>query len=216
MRGHHLRRWARRLDRVAVRPRGRPIRRKRRTEAVGHTSGHDVDANSEDSVSVLGDPLLGARPGARRTSTSLDLDSLYRVHRRRLLNLAAAITLDRSVAEEVVHDAFAGLQRRAVEVDEPVRYLHRSVVNQALSVIRRRRTAASHPISPAGSVTNPEIDETWSAVCRLPVRERSVVVLRYWLDWSEADIAASLGWPAGTVKSTLHRALKRLEKELPE
>ena len=69
---------------------------------------------------------------------------------------------------------------------------------------------------PAGMVTNPEIDETWSAVCRLPVRERSVVVLRYWLDWSEAEIAASLEWPAGTVKSTLHRALKRLEKELPE
>jgi RNA polymerase sigma factor (sigma-70 family) len=133
-----------------------------------------------------------------------------------MLNLAAAITLDRSVAEEIVHDAFAGLQRRAADIDEPVRYLHRSVVNQAISVIRRRRTASASLMPVTGSVTNPEIDETWSAVCRLPVRERSVVVLRYWLDWSEADIAGSLGWPSGTVKSTLHRALKRLEKELPE
>ncbi len=175
-----------------------------------------MDANGDDSVSVLGDPLLRPRPAGRRVPTSLDIDSLYREHRRRLLNLAAAITLDRSVAEEVVHDAFTGLQRRAADIDEPVRYLHRSVVNQAISVIRRRRTAAAHPTPPAGSATNPEIDETWSAVCRLPVRERSVVVLRYWLDWSEADIAASLRWPPGTVKSTLHRALKRLEKELPE
>jgi RNA polymerase sigma factor (sigma-70 family) len=174
-----------------------------------------VEANGDDSVSVLGDPLLRARPASRRARASFDVDSLYREHRRQLLNLAAAITLDRSVAEEVVHDAFAGLQRRASEIDEPVRYLHRSVVNQAISVIRRRRTASAHPVPPAGAVTNPEIDETWSAVRRLPARERSVVVLRYWLDWSEADIAASLGWPSGTVKSTLHRALKRLEKELP-
>jgi RNA polymerase sigma factor (sigma-70 family) len=174
-----------------------------------------VDANGDDSISVLGDPLLRPRPTARRSQATSGIDSLYRDHRRRLLNLAAAITLDRSAAEEVVHDAFAGLQRRSAEIDEPVAYLHRSVVNQAISVVRRRRTAAAHPMPPAGAVMNPEIDETWSAVCRLPVRERSVVVLRYWLDWSEADIAASLEWPAGTVKSTLHRALKRLEKELP-
>jgi RNA polymerase sigma factor (sigma-70 family) len=50
----------------------------------------------------------------------------------------------------------------------------------------------------------------------LPARERAVVVLRFWLDWSEADIAASLGWPVGTVKSTLHRALKHLKKEIPQ
>ncbi len=61
---------------------------------------------------------------------------------------------------------------------------------------------------------NPEIDETWGAVAELPPRERAVIVLRYWLDLSEADIAASLGWPNGTVKSTLHRALRRLREEL--
>ena len=71
-------------------------------------------------------------------------------------------------------------------------------------------------MAPVAAVSvNPEIDETWIAVTRLPARERAVVVLRFWLDWSEADIAASLEWPAGTVKSTLHRALKRLKKEIP-
>lgn len=164
---------------------------------------------------MLGDPLLRPRLVTRRSAGPAEVDVLYREHRRQLLNLAAAITLDRSVAEEVVHDAFAGLQRRATSIDDPVRYLHRSVVNQAISVIRRRRTAAAFALPMAGTTVAPEIDETWHAVCRLPVRERSVVVLRYWLDWSEADIATSLGWPAGTVKSTLHRALKRLEKELP-
>lgn len=165
---------------------------------------------------MAGDPLLrptGVEPC--RPVAAVDVDALYRSHRRTLVNLAAAITFDRSVAEEVVHEAFAGLQRRAVGVDDPVRYLHRAVVNQSIAVIRRRRTAARYLPPPPQAVTTPEIDETWSAVGRLPVRERSVVVLRYWLDWSEADIAASLGWPAGTVKSTLHRALRRLEKELP-
>ena len=175
-----------------------------------------MEANGEDLVSVLGDPLVPPRPVAHPGAVPVDVDLLYREHRRQLLNLAAAITLDRSVAEEVVHDAFAGLQRRATSIDEPVRYLHRSVVNQAISVIRRRRMAAAIALPVARAIVDPEIDETWRAVCRLPVRERSVVVLRYWLDWSEADIATSLGWPAGTVKSTLHRALKRLEKELPE
>lgn len=174
-----------------------------------------MDASGDDPVSVLGDPLLVSRPGKRADASRVDVESLYREHQRSLRNLATAITLDRSLAEEVVHDAFAGLHRRAGSVDEPMRYLHRSVVNQAISVVRRRRTAALHPMPYAGSVTNPEFDETWAVVCRLPVRERSAVVLRYWLDWSEADIAASLGWPPGTVKSTLHRALKRLEKELP-
>jgi len=43
---------------------------------------------------------------------------------------------------------------------------------------------------------------------------RILVALRYWEDLSEANIAAVLGWPRGTVKSTLHRALKRLKKEI--
>jgi RNA polymerase sigma factor (sigma-70 family) len=187
-----------------------------RTEPIHHASGHDVETNGEDVVRVIGDPLLRPRPRTLRAGTTLDVAQLYREHRRQLVNLAAAITLDRPVAEEVVHDAFAGLQRRARAVDEPVRYLHRSVVNRAIAVIRRRRTASKYLLPQAAVIGNPEIDETWTAVCRLPVRERSVVVLRYWLDWPEVDIAASLGWPAGTVKSTLHRALRRLEKELPE
>lgn len=162
-------------------------------------------------MTAPGDPLLQRSAAA----VALDVDALYRAHRTRLTNLAAVITLDRSLAEEVMHDAFVGLQRRGAEVRDPVGYLQRSVVNLAISVLRRRRTASSAPMPVAAVTVNPEIDETWAAVAALPVRERAVVVLRYWLDLSEADIAASLDWPNGTVKSTLHRALKRLREELP-
>ena len=143
-----------------------------------------VDAT--DSVVDVGDPLLRRPVDAGR---DVAIGQIYRAHRSRLVHLAAAITLDRSLAEEVMHDAFVGLQRRRDLVDDP-------------------------PV--AADVVNPEIDETWAAVTELPSRERAVVVLRFWLDLSEADIAASLGWPAGTVKSTLHRALKRLKKDLGE
>ena len=68
---------------------------------------------------------------------------------------------------------------------------------------------------PVASVTvSPEVDDTWQAVAALPARERAVVVLRYWQDMSENEIASTLGWPNGTVKSTLHRALNRLKREL--
>ncbi|MEN9504131.1 MAG: hypothetical protein RI958_57 [Actinomycetota bacterium] len=177
-----------------------------------------VDVNREDQVTGLGDPLVGRAAVAQpvdRNTPSIDLDALYRAHCLRFVRLATAITLDRAVAEEVVHDAFASLHRHGNGIDNPVAYLQRSVVNHSISVIRRRRTAARYPMPRPAVTVTPEIDETWAAVSALPARERAVVVLRYWLDLSEADMASSLGWPAGTVKSTLNRALKRLKKELP-
>jgi RNA polymerase sigma-70 factor (sigma-E family) len=167
--------------------------------------------------SRLGDPLLGPRavgPACRDEIQALDLDQLYREHRVRLTRLATAITLDASLAEEVVQDAFAGLHRRFHDVENPVGYLQRSVVNASIKVLRRRRNAAMHRPERPPVTHIPEIDETWEAVTRLPARQRAVVALRYWEDLSEAEIADSLGWPTGTVKSTLHRALKRLKKEI--
>lgn len=169
-----------------------------------------MDVEATETPIAVGDPLLRVRP-ARHDD---ELDRVYRLHRSRLTHLAAAITLDRSLAEEVVQDAFVGLQRRRAHVDDLVGYLQRSVVNNSISVLRRRRVAAGLPLPVAAVVVNPEVDETWASVRALPPRERAVVVLRYWQDLSEADIAATLGWPAGTVKSTLHRALKRLREDL--
>ena len=172
-----------------------------------------MEVNDDVTQRPPGDPLL-TRP-AGDAPAQIDVDSLFREHRVRLTRLAAAITFDRALAEEVVQDAFLGLQRRGSDVADPVGYLQRSVVNLSISVLRRRRTASSYLVPTATHAVNPEIDETWSAVSRLPGRERAVVVLRYWLDLSEADIAASLEWPIGTVKSTLHRAIQRLRKDLP-
>jgi RNA polymerase sigma factor (sigma-70 family) len=155
------------------------------------------------------DPLMQVDVDA-----ATDVETLYVEHRGRLLGLAAAITLDRGVAEEIVHDAFAGLQRHTRHVDNPVGYLQRSVVNLSVNVVRRRQVAARHPVAPSPPASTPEIDETWASVVGLPARERAVVVLRFWQDMTIDAIADTLDWPAGSVKSTLHRALQHLKEDL--
>ena len=174
-----------------------------------------MDTNVAAFLKVPIDPLLreSAAP-VERVGRSIDVAVLYRTHRARLVGLAAVITLDRQVAEEVVQDAFLGLQRHADHVDEPVGYLQRSVVNRAVSVQRRRRVAGDHVPAVVRPASLPEIDETWSVVCRLPPKQRAVIVLRFCEDMTVHRIAQVLGWPAGSVMSTLHRALKRLKTEL--
>lgn len=156
------------------------------------------------------DPLL-SRSGVEHPG---DMDALYREHRLRLLGLATAITLDRDLAEEVIHDVFVGLQRHRASIDNPVGYLQRSVINRSISVIRRRRIPAGWKTVAAPAASTPEIDETWVAVVRLPPKARAVIVLRFWEDMTVDDIANALGVPSGSVKSTLHRALKRLREEI--
>ena len=173
---------------------------------------NDVDTNVVRPVNVPIDPLLGTRWA--RPAEAVDVDALYRTHRPRLVALASAITMDRHLAEEVVQDAFLGLQRNADRVDQPLGYLQRSVVNGSISAQRRRRVAADHVPVVARPSGIPEIDETWAVVRRLPPRQRAVVVLRFWEDMTVDTISRTLGWPAGSVMSTLHRALKRLKEEI--
>lgn len=161
---------------------------------------------------LVGDPLIVRGP---RPAVSL-VEVLYRTHRVRLFRLATAITLDRSLAEEVVQDAFAGLNRHGQHVSNPEGYLQRSVVNLSIKLLRRRAVAARHPLAPAPVTNIPELDETWNVVKQLPPRQRAVIILRYWNDLSEEAIAQTLGWPKGTVKSTLHRALEHLRKGLTQ
>jgi RNA polymerase sigma factor (sigma-70 family) len=169
-----------------------------------------VEQNPAMARAAVNDPLLRRQEPA----PAVDIDRLYRDHRVRLTRLATAITLDRTLAEEVVQDAFAGLHRNATAVTKPLAYLQRSVVNLSIKVLRRRAVASRHTLDPAPVTNVPELDETWDVVTRLPARQRAVVLLRYWEDLSERDIADILGWPAGTVKSTLHRTLRRLKEEL--
>ncbi len=175
------------------------------------------------------------RPGAPRRDpvdegadggVDEDVARLYAGHRLSLVRLALLLVDDLGVAEEVVHDAFAGLVARG-RLRHPaaaVGYLRTAVVNRSRSVLRRRRTVRAHgpqrslaPTDPADhAVLAEEHREVLAALDTLAPRQREVLVLRYWEGLSEAEIATTLGISPGTVKSTASRALRALEAILEE
>lgn len=151
---------------------------------------------------------------------------LYHAHRLGMVRLAVLLVDDLATAEDVVQDAFTALYRRhgehITEVDNALGYLRTAVVNTSRSVLRRRRTVrAWTPPAPADIPSAEEhvvLDEAHrevlAALGTLTPRRRQVLVLRYWADLSEAEIAETLGISRGAVKSNASRALDALEKIL--
>ena len=157
------------------------------------------------------------------TDPAVDITELYAVHRLSLVRLAVLLVDDLASAEDVVQDAFAALARRPDAVKDPSKalaYLRVSVVNTARSSLRRRRTARAytppHDLSPPSpedsAVLAEEHREVIEALQQLAPRQREVLVLRYWSNLSEAEIAETLSISRGTVKSTASRGLDALEK----
>ncbi|MGC0416043.1 SigE family RNA polymerase sigma factor [Embleya sp. AB8] len=156
------------------------------------------------------------------------MTQLYHAHRLRLVRLATLLVDDRETAEDVVQEAFTAAFRRhgarLGELDDPPAYLRRCVVNGARSVLRRRRTARAWVPPVAPPVASPEDDALRAerdrrlrhALGRLTRRQREVLVLRYWGNLSESEIAGTLGIPSGTVKSTASRGLTALHRLLLE
>lgn len=138
-------------------------------------------------------------------------DSLYRA-------LALSIG-DVDLAMEAVDEAMTRALERWGQVsgyDKPEAWVYRVGLNWARSVFRRRRREDRWaPLDAEPSTTDPVPEpEVVEAVRKLPLRYRTVVVCRYYLDWSTDQTAEALGVPSGTVKSRLARALRRLGREL--
>jgi DNA-directed RNA polymerase specialized sigma24 family protein len=116
-----------------------------------------------------------------------------------MMRLGRLLTGSMGASEEIVQEAFLRIYQRNQSIDNPEAYLRTTVTNLCKSHLRRLRL---------------ELDETWIAICRLPFRQRSVIVLRFYEDSSIEEIARVLGCRLGTVKSRLHRALAKLKSEL--
>jgi RNA polymerase sigma-70 factor (sigma-E family) len=140
-------------------------------------------------------------------------EDFYRAQHEPMLRLAYLLTQSRSAAEDLVQDSFIRIQPRWGSLDTPAAYLRRTVTNACYSWHRRRRREAAAPVEPVVAA-EPEHDEMWDALAKLPPRRRAALVLRYYLDLSEADIAEALGCRPGTVKSLTHRALAELRSVL--
>lgn len=140
-------------------------------------------------------------------------EDFYRSQHEPMLRLAFLLTQSRAVAEDMVQDAFIRVQPRFASLDAPVAYLRRAVTNACYSYHRHRKVEEGAQIDPPTS-TEPAHDEMWDALARLAPRRRAALVLRYYLDLTEADIAAALGCRRGTVKSLTHRGIDDLRKVL--
>ena len=167
-------------------------------------------------------PARSPDADARATVTAL-----YQAHAVGLIRLAVVMLGDRPAAEDVVQDAFAGLYRRWSHLsgkDRALGYVRASVLNGCRSRLRARvrdeRLAAASPATLAAAsaeqavLIGEEHAAVLAALRRLPDRQREALVLRYYLDLSEPEIAASMGIGKGTVKSTTSRALAALGRLL--
>ncbi|GAA3684599.1 hypothetical protein GCM10022224_056650 [Nonomuraea antimicrobica] len=173
--------------------------------------------------------IIHPPPGSPGAESSADtvVTELFLVHRLALVRLAFLLVGDQETAEDVVQDAFAAVYRRwsrLADRGQVLPYLRTAVVNGCRMVLRRRTIIGrfrGHREVPfwsaeAAALLGETRRQVFLSVRTLPRRQREVLVLRFYLDLSEAEIAQVMGVSRGTVKSTASRALKALAAKLQE
>lgn len=164
-----------------------------------------------------------AAPLEAVAEATIDPESLFTQHFASLCRTAYLVVGDTALAEELVMEAFARVLPRwsAVQrADQPVAYVRRAVVNLCVSRLRRltleRRVSQRHTAAPllARADASDDAAAVLAAVRQLPLRQRACVVLRYFDDLADHEIAATLGCSVGTVKSQLSKARARLAQLL--
>ena len=166
---------------------------------------------------------VATEPGA--WSADLAVIELYTVQYKALVRLAAMLVRDTSTAEEVVQEAFIAMHdgwHRLKDAEKALAYLRQAVVNRSRSVLRHRMVVEKNAPKPApdmpsaehGAMALLERSAVIAALRDLPERQREAIVLRYYADLSEADIAAAMRISRGAVKSHTARAMASLKTAL--
>ena len=152
---------------------------------------------------------------------------IYHVHYNQFVRLAVLLLHDVQTAEEVVQDAFEAMHvawRRLNDKDKALQYLRQTVVNKSRSVLRHRKVVDLHAPKPApdepsaehAALVLLERSAVGAALRSLPERQREAIALRYYADFSEADIAKAMGISKGAVKSHTARAMATLKTVLSQ
>jgi len=132
--------------------------------------------------------------------------TLYQMHYRSLVRLAALLVSDLAIAEDIVQDSFAtlhGVSPALPDTDAALSHLRRSVVRRSRSAPCPQPTGV--PLTGSAVV---------SALRALPVRQREVLVLQYFADLPEAEIASATGMSTAAVRSHAARAMSSLRAAL--
>ena len=178
--------------------------------------------------------LVGGERGRFVDAAARDADealvALYTMQYRSLVRLSTLLLHDQAAAEDVVQDAFVAMHgswSRLRDTDKAVAYLRQAVVNRSrsrlrhLKVVDRKASAllpadasASMPSAEYGALARLDRESVMRALRSLPQRQREVLVLRYYADLSEAQIADVMGISTGAVKSHASRAMSALRNRL--
>jgi RNA polymerase sigma-70 factor (sigma-E family) len=177
-------------------------------------------------------PGVPVTSSAREADAAAAVTALYQANALGMVRLAHVMIGDRGAAEDIVQEAFWGLYRRWAGLADPDRalaYVRSSVLNGCRSALRRSRPEVP-TVAPASdwlpgpawgsgeaaAISEEERRTVMGALRRLPHRQREVLVLRFYLDMSEAQIAAQMGIAQSTVRSAAHRAFATLGRMLEE
>jgi RNA polymerase sigma-70 factor (sigma-E family) len=166
---------------------------------------------------------VGSFPAQRDADHAVTV--LYGTHYRALVRLAVLLVRDVATAEEVVQDSFVAMHaswRRLRDTEKALSYLRQSVVNRSRSVLRHRvvmdrnapKPPPQQPSAEQGAIAELERSAVIDALRKLPARQREAIVLRYYADLSEAQIASAMGISRGAVKSHTARGLSFLRTVL--
>ena len=167
--------------------------------------------------------------GPPLTTVEVAVTALYQAHALGMIRLAHIMLGDRASAEDVVQEAFCGVYRRwstLADTGSAIGYVRSSVLNGCRSVLRRqararRRADSQQPTPPgisaeAAAISIEERQQVLRALRRLPPRQREALVLRFYLDLSAEESAATMGIGPGSVRSAIHRGLESLGRMLQE
>ena len=154
-----------------------------------------------------------------------EVTALYLTHYRPLVRMAALLVQDLAAAEEIVQDSFVAVHaawRRLPDAEHALSYLRRSVVDRSRAALRRHvvvdklapRLAPDLPSGPGEASIEVERSAFISALWTLPPRQREVVVLRYFADLPETQVASATGISETAVKAYTARAMSSLRTEL--
>lgn len=160
-----------------------------------------------------------------RWSADEAVTAMYSAHYRALVRMAAFLLHDVGAAEDVVQDAFVdmhGKWGRLRDPDKALAYLRQSVVNRSRSALRHRKVVDKHqpkavpdaPSAEYGAMAALDRSAVVDALAALPRRQREALVLRYYADLSEAQIAEAMGVSQGAVKSHASRGMAALRHVL--
>ena len=171
----------------------------------------------------------GGSSGTARAEWSADraVIELYSEHYRALVRLAALLVRDTPTAEEVVQDSFVAMHggwQRLRDTEKALAYLRQAVVNRSRSVLRHRTVVDKNlqkappdmPSAEHGALVLLERSAVVAALRGLPDRQREAIVLRYYADLSEAEIATAMGISRGAVKSHTARGMTALRTALEQ